>query len=148
MLLKGRLAKLMAQVDPQLYHKYIIHGFKNQPFLYVKLTKAIYGLLKSALLFYRKFDEDLKSYSSPFIVNPYDPCIANATVAGSQMTITWHIDDLKTLHINHFQVTKFAAYLATIYANSLVVNCGPIHNYLGMVLNFSQPGIVQISMIN
>jgi hypothetical protein len=50
MLLKGRLAKLMVQVNPQLYRKYIIHDSKNQPLLYI--MKAIYGLLKSALLFY------------------------------------------------------------------------------------------------
>ncbi len=51
MLMKGCLAKLMVQDYPQLYCKYIIHNSKNQPLLYVKLTKAIYGLLKSALLF-------------------------------------------------------------------------------------------------
>jgi hypothetical protein len=33
MLLKGRLAELMVQVDPQLYPKYIIHDCKNQPLL-------------------------------------------------------------------------------------------------------------------
>ncbi len=44
----------MVQVDPHLYCKYIIHNKKNQPLLYIKLTKAIYGLLKSALLFYQK----------------------------------------------------------------------------------------------
>jgi hypothetical protein len=94
------------------------------------------------------FVEDLKSYSSPFIINPYDPCIANATIAGSQMTVTWNVDDLKTLHIDPFQVTKFADYLATIYGNGLVVHCGPIHDYLEVDLNFSQPGITQISIIN
>jgi hypothetical protein len=29
MLLKGCLAELMVQVNPQLYHKYIIHNSKN-----------------------------------------------------------------------------------------------------------------------
>jgi hypothetical protein len=53
MLLKGRLAELMVQVDPQLYRKFVIHNKNNQALLYVKLSKAIYGLLKSALLFYR-----------------------------------------------------------------------------------------------
>jgi hypothetical protein len=54
MLLKGRLAKLMVQVDPNLYQKYIIYDKNNQAPLYVKLSKAINGLLKSALLFYKK----------------------------------------------------------------------------------------------
>jgi hypothetical protein len=61
MLLKGHLAKLMVQVDPQLYRKFIIYDKNNQALLYLKLSKVIYGLLKSALLFYKKFVEDLKN---------------------------------------------------------------------------------------
>jgi hypothetical protein len=147
-LLKGRLAELMLHVDPEFYCKYIIHGKKNQPLLYVKLTKAIYGLLKRALLFYQKFVDDLKSYSSPFFIKPYNPCVTNATVSDNQMMVTWHVDDLKVSHIEPFQVTKFATYLATIHGNGLVVHRGSVHNYLETDLNFSQPGIVQISMIN
>jgi hypothetical protein len=42
---------------------------------------------------------------------------------------------------------KFAAYLAAIYGNSLVVHRGKIHNYLGMDLNFATDKIAQVSMI-
>ena len=55
MLLKGKLAELMVQIDPQLYRKYIIRSSKGEPMLYVPLSKALYGLLQPALLFYRKF---------------------------------------------------------------------------------------------
>ncbi len=57
------------------------------------------------------------------------------------------MDGLKVSHINPFQVAKFATYLATIYGNNLIVHHGPTQDYLGMDLNFSQPGIAQISMI-
>jgi hypothetical protein len=50
MLLHGRLAKLMVQVDPVLYRKYVTYGKNDKPLLYIKLSKAIYSLLKSALL--------------------------------------------------------------------------------------------------
>jgi hypothetical protein len=93
MLLKGCLAKLMVQVDPQLYQKFVIHDKNNQALLYVKLSKAIYGLLKSALLFYRNFVKDLKNYKMLFTINPYDPCVANAMINGKQMTISWHVND-------------------------------------------------------
>jgi hypothetical protein len=63
------------------------------------------------------------------------------------MTITWHVNDLKVLHVDPFQITKFAAYLASIYGNGLLVHHGKVHNYLGMDLNFANEGIVQISMI-
>jgi len=75
MILKGRLAKLMVQVAPNLYRKYITIDWKGKAILYVKMQKAIYGLLRSALLFYRKLVADLES--TGFIINPYDPCVAN-----------------------------------------------------------------------
>ncbi len=42
---------------------------------------------------------------------------------------------------------KFAAYLASIYGNGLVVHCGKVHNFLGMDLNFANEGVAQILMI-
>ena len=42
--------------------------------LYVRLLKALYGLLQSALLFYRKLRSKLEDFG--FEVNPYDPCVA------------------------------------------------------------------------
>ena len=41
--------------------------------LYVKIKKAIYGLLNSELLFYLKLATDLKN--NYLIINPYDPCV-------------------------------------------------------------------------
>ena len=52
MVLKGRLAELMVQVAPNLYRKYITVDRKGTAILYVKMQKALYGLLRSALLFY------------------------------------------------------------------------------------------------
>ena len=53
MLLKGKLAELMVQVDPKLYRKYITTSKKGEAMLYVRLSKALYGLLQSALFFTR-----------------------------------------------------------------------------------------------
>ncbi len=85
MVLKGRLADLMVQVAPNLYRKYILVDRKGTAILYVKMQKAMYGLLRSALLFCRKLVEDLES--NGFKLNPYDPCVANKTVNGKQMTV-------------------------------------------------------------
>ena len=52
--LDGTLAKLMVNVSPKLYSKYITIGCNRKKVLYVKLKKALYRLLLSALLFYRK----------------------------------------------------------------------------------------------
>ena len=45
MLFKGKLSELMAQIDPQIYWKYIITSSKGEPMLYVRLSKALSGLL-------------------------------------------------------------------------------------------------------
>ena len=91
MLLKEKLAELMVKIDPKMYRKYVITSAKGEPMLYVRLSKALYGLLQSVLLFYKKLRTKLEDFG--FEVNPYDPCVANKMVNSSQMTVTWHMDD-------------------------------------------------------
>ncbi len=79
--LQGRLTELMGCMEPSLYQKYISKNNKGEPVLYVCLHKGIYGLLKSALLFYRKLWGQLKGKG--FKVNPYNPCVANKWTQGA-----------------------------------------------------------------
>ena len=74
MFMKGRLTELMVMVAPQTYRKFITME-KGQKVLHVKVQKALYGMLKSALLFYRKLHKDLENMG--FEVAPYDPGVAN-----------------------------------------------------------------------
>jgi hypothetical protein len=54
MTIRGRLVELMVKSAPNIYRKYITLDANNQSILYVKLQKALYGCLRSALLFYEK----------------------------------------------------------------------------------------------
>jgi hypothetical protein len=94
----------MVKAAPNIYRKYITLDTNNQPILYVKLQKALYGCHRSALLFYEKLVRDLKSQG--FEINQYDPCVANKLVNGEQFTITWHADDIKMSHKDSNEVTK------------------------------------------
>ena len=78
--------------------------------LYVKLNKALYGMLRSALLFYNKLVSELKELG--FVLNPYDPCVANREINGSQQTVTWHVDDLKVSHLDPAVNTQLIKTLA------------------------------------
>jgi hypothetical protein len=120
MILKGRLVELMVKVAPNLYRKYISMDAKGLAILYVKMQKAIYRLLRSALLFYTKLVSDLES--TGFKVNPYDPCIANKTVNGTQMTVCWHVDDLKVSYVDPKEVTKFGEWLSKTYGVSIATH--------------------------
>ena len=47
-----------------------------------------------------------------FVSNPYDPCVINKIIDGKQMTIGWHVDDLKVSHHDPKTVKELAKYLA------------------------------------
>ena len=96
MVLKDRQAELMVQVAPNLYRKYITVDRKGTAILYVKMQNFLCGLLRSALLFYNKLVANLES--DGFMLNPYDSCVANKVVDGKQMTVCWHVDNLKVSH--------------------------------------------------
>ena len=104
MLLRGKLAEMMVQVDPSMYRMYVTYSSNGQAMMYVRLSKALYGMLIAALLLYKRLRSDLENMG--FEINPYDPCVANKIVSGHHMTICWHLDDLKVSHKNEDAVTR------------------------------------------
>ncbi len=54
----GTLAELMDKTNPMLYQQYVILE-KGRSVLHLQLQKALYGMMKSALLFYRKLVSEL-----------------------------------------------------------------------------------------
>ena len=119
---------------------------KGKKVLYVKLKKALYGCLKSAILFYRKVSINLTTMG--FKIKFYDPCVANKMVGGKQLTVCWHVDDLKISHVDKHVVTKFITKLQKLYGEQggLTVSRGKYHSYLGMFLDFRQKSKVKIDM--
>jgi hypothetical protein len=61
MCLRGRLVELMVKTAPNIYRKFISLDKKGNSILYVKLQKALYGCLRSALLLYLKLVNDLET---------------------------------------------------------------------------------------
>ena len=98
--------------------------------LYVYLSKALYGLLQSALLFYRKLPSELEGFG--FTVNPYDPCVVNNMVNGLRMTVIWYVDNLKISHKDSGEVTKFIEHFRKLFGDRMSIHRGKVHDYLGM----------------
>jgi hypothetical protein len=65
-----------------------------------------------------------------FEVNPYDPCIVNKIVNGSQMTIRWHVDDLMISHSSGKVISKFLRALKDIYGDNLAKSTEKYMNIL------------------
>jgi hypothetical protein len=100
----------------------------------------------SAMLFYKKLKNDLIEIG--FELNPYDPCVANKIVNGSQMTVCWHVDDFKVSHKDPSQVSGFMTWIEKMYGaiGKVKITRGKIHEYLGMTLDYSRPGKVIVDM--
>jgi hypothetical protein len=122
MCLRGPLAELMVKTAPEIYRKYVFVGPDNKSVRYVKLQKALYRCLRSALLFYLKLLGDFKA--NGFTLNHYDSCVANKIVNGKQFTITWHVDDLKLSHVDDKEVTRVIVWLKRIYGDDMRVSRG------------------------
>ena len=101
--------------------------------------------MRSALLFYRKLVANLES--DGFVLNPYDLCVANKAVNGKQMTVCWHVDDLKVSHCDPNQVTIFGEWLSKKYGLAVATHQGKVHNYLGMIFDFLAKGKVMVTMM-
>ena len=82
-------------------------------------------------MFYKKLVEDLEAYG--FRINPYGPCVANKMIGGKQITLCWHMDDLKISCVDANEVTKIIQWLESEYGE-MHGSRGNIHDYLGMWL--------------
>ena len=147
MKLEGKMAELLVRIDPKLYRKYV-QVEKGKQVLYVELRKALYGTLKAALLFWKRLTGKLKEWG--FEVNPYDWCVMNKNINGKQCTILWHVDDLKISHVDHEVVTEVISWLEQEFGAEapLTKTRGKVHEYLGMTIDFSEPGKVKFTMID
>ena len=65
----------------------------------------MYGTLQASLLFWKNLTATLIDWG--FEINPYDWCVANKMVNGKQLTIAWHVDDLKLSHMKANVVTNY-----------------------------------------
>ena len=119
---------------------------KGRKVLYVQLYKALYGCVKSALLWYEMFTEHLVDMG--FEVNPYDMCVANAMIDGKQCTITWYVDDTKISHKDPKVVDNIIEKIEGKFGKMKVVR-GLIHEFLGMDIEFKrgkEKGKISIGM--
>ena len=143
--LDGELAILLMRAD-ETYKEYLTYE-RGVPVIYAELSKALYGTLQAAKLFW----ENLTSFLCDdlgFTLNPYDSCVANKIINGKQCTIAWHVDDLKISHIDSEVVGDIIKHFEKKYGKEspLSVTRGRVHEYLGMTIDYTTPGVVSFIM--
>jgi hypothetical protein len=147
MKIRGPLVDLLLEISSEIYSSFVVNEGKSKV-LYVQMNKALYGMMISSKLYYQKFTKDIESIG--FQVNPYDPCVANRIINGKQHTVTWHVDDLKSSHVDPNVNDDFLEWLKMMYADDNIGEVkavrGKKHDYLAMTLDYSIPGVLRVDM--
>ena len=131
MKLTGEDIALMVDVCPE-FRRFVSseHGRKV---LYLRMDRALYGCVQSALLWYKLFTDTLKGMG--FELNPYDPCVANAVIDNKQCTIAWYVDDNKISHVDSKVVDRVFDAIESLFG-TMVKTRGDTHEFLGMTVTF------------
>ena len=88
------ILQLLKIVDPETdYNEFIEIDKNGRETGYVKLNKALYGLIQSARIWYNHLSKVMLKYG--YVPNDYDPCIFNKTNENGEIVSTgcFHVDD-------------------------------------------------------
>jgi hypothetical protein len=71
-------------------------------------------------------------------------------IISKQHTVTWHVNNLKSSHINLKVNDEFLSWLKSKYASDKISKIkavqGSIHNYLAITLDFTIPKVLQVNI--
>ena len=139
--LVGIFVDIMCKANSE-YEKYVVTE-NGKKVLYLRVLRALYGCLESALLWYDLYSSTLKSHG--FELNPYDRCVANKIINGKQFTIIFYVDNNKISDVDKDLVTEVLKLLKSHFGD-LTITRGKKHNFLGMDLIFKEDGTLEIRM--
>ena len=100
-------------------------------------------MIESALLWYQLYVKILMDMG--FILNPYDPCVANKIIDNKQCTIAWYVDDNIVTHKDPTVVESIIQKIEQEFPG-LSVTRGNKHTFLGMELTFRDDGKLGVNL--
>ena len=130
----GEMVSMLLHINNDMYKDYIVTE-KGKKVMYMELLKALYGTLHAAWLFWQKLSKQLID-GWGFTPNKYDNCVVNKTINGHQMTVVWHVDDLKVSHVDGKEVDKFIMQMEETFGTDANRNLSKIE-FLGLVVVMS-----------
>ena len=116
--------------------------------MHAESKKAIYGTLEASLLFWGKLPKNLEEMG--YQRNEYDWCVTNKIIDYKQWNILWHVDNLKTSHIETVVISSVLSDIDAAYGKiaKMTITRVKVHKYLGMTIDNSSPSKVIFLMIN
>ena len=113
--------------------------------LYRCLVKAVYDTALTAAIIYEYEKLSVYLKDNGFIMNEYDLCTFNKMVNREQLTVKFHVDELKALHKEQIILNEFLNNVRRSefgQEDELAETNGLVHEYLGITINYSIPGKV------
>ena len=110
-------------------YKKVVSYENGRKVLYMKLLKALYGCMQSALLWYKTFKLCLEE--DGFKLNKCVPCVANKVVNGKQCTVAWYVDDNKISHVDSKVVDSVIEMIESKFG-TMTKRRGKKHVFVGM----------------
>ena len=140
------MLRALLAVAPE--YKEFVEIVKGKPVLYNECDKCLYGSVESGKLSNDKLCGILEV--NGFQPNPFEPCWYNKMVNGHQLSVIFHVDDLKVSHKDPKVVDDFFQLLDSEYGKEvpLTVSRGKVHVYLGFTIDYSTPGQVAFTMFD
>ena len=137
MRISPEIATFLIKLDPEMAKFQLKNGS-----VIVELDQALYGCIESAVLWYQELSSTMDTLG--YTANPLDPCVFNCVRAHVQTTVAVYVDDLLITGNDAQSMAKLIDGLKKKYKELKVVT-GKVHNYLGMVLDFTSPNYVSVS---
>ena len=138
MMLSPDVVKMLCDID----EKYKIFIRENGKII-VRLKKALYGCVQSAVLWYNELKSTLVKIG--FRENPYDVCSFTRARGISTDRILVYVDDLFITSDSEQVLDDIDETLRKTYGG-VTSKKGKLHEYLGIRWDFSIPGQVSLSM--
>ena len=132
------VAVLLCKLAPK-YHQFI----RADGTITVKLRRALYGCIESAVLWYKELSSTLLGLG--FKKNPYDECSFTREIEGRIDSILVYVDDLMIFSELPQTLTSIADALRSKYTE-ITTRIGKEHDFLGVHWDFRVPGQVMLSM--
>jgi Reverse transcriptase (RNA-dependent DNA polymerase) len=101
------------------------------------------GCVESAELWYDEVSSTLLALG--FGRNPHDICSYNIDRNGHQMTVCLYVNDLLMTSVDETDIDWLTSELRKKY-DTVTLNIGDVHSYLGQTFDFSVQGEVSVSM--
>jgi hypothetical protein len=137
-LIDKECSKLLIELD-NTYQTYL----QDDGRIAVQLDKALYGCLQSGKLWYDLVSTYLQQIK--FKINDADPCVFNKFgINNKQITVCLYVDDLLVTG-EMVDILNFKEELKKRFGK-ITEEDGPIVSYLGMTMDFSDKGVVKLTM--